>query len=125
MQQTEKYKLNLIEPSDPFLPDSLNQNTQKVEDVLIDKMEGPVTELDHRVSVLEAHRLAFGYFNGSMDRQFIELGFRPKVVFVHDKGKLSSALSVDTPEGVYSPITIEDTGFSFYTVETSVYFAFA
>ena len=34
MQHTEKYKLNLIEPSDPFLPDSLNQNTQKIEDAM-------------------------------------------------------------------------------------------
>ncbi len=34
MQHTTKYQLNLIEPSDEFSPDPLNQNTQKVEDEL-------------------------------------------------------------------------------------------
>lgn len=37
MQQTQKYKLNLIEGSDPFLPDGLNQNPKKIEDVLAEK----------------------------------------------------------------------------------------
>ena len=87
MQHTEKYKLNLIEPSDPFLPDSLNQNTQKVEDVLIDKMEGPVTELDHRVSVLEAHKFACGTYLGTRKEgseiQFVPLPFTPRAVLTH------------------------------------------
>lgn len=34
MRQTAKYQLNLIDSSDPFLPDGLNANTQKIEDVL-------------------------------------------------------------------------------------------
>ena len=34
MQHTDKYKLNLIETSDAFSPDALNENTRKVEDVL-------------------------------------------------------------------------------------------
>ena len=34
MQQTETYKLNLIESSDPFLPDALNENTRKIEEVV-------------------------------------------------------------------------------------------
>lgn len=34
MKQTTKYKLNLIEASDPFGPEALNQNTQAVEDKL-------------------------------------------------------------------------------------------
>ena len=34
MQHTDKYNFNLIETSDPFSPDALNENTQKVEDVL-------------------------------------------------------------------------------------------
>ena len=40
MQQTEKYKLNLIESSDPFLPDGLNQNTLKLEEVVSQHLEG-------------------------------------------------------------------------------------
>ena len=35
MQQTEKYKFNLIETSDAFSPEALNQNAQKLEDALI------------------------------------------------------------------------------------------
>ena len=34
MQQTTKYKFNLIETSDPFGPEALNKNTQAVEDKL-------------------------------------------------------------------------------------------
>lgn len=125
MQQTQKYKLNLIESSDPFSPEGLNANTQKIEDVLMEKMEGPMVGLDQRVTALEGHRLAVGFFSGSMDRQFIEVGFRPKVVLVHDKDKLNSALGVDIPQCATGSIIIEDTGFWFSTVTASVYFAFA
>ena len=34
MQQTEKYKFNLIETSDAFGPEKLNDNAQKLEDAL-------------------------------------------------------------------------------------------
>lgn len=88
MQQTQKYKLNLIESSDPFLPEALNQNTQKVEDVLKEKMEGPVAELDARVTVLEAHKFACGIYTGNYipsrtpEEQFVPLPFTPKAVIV-------------------------------------------
>ena len=39
MQQTETYKLNLIETSDPFSPQALNENTQKLEEVVSEKLE--------------------------------------------------------------------------------------
>lgn len=35
MQQTVKHKLNLIESSDPFLPDALNANTRKGEAAML------------------------------------------------------------------------------------------
>ena len=35
MQQTEKYKFNLIGTSDAFSPDALNDNARKLEDALI------------------------------------------------------------------------------------------
>ena len=34
MQHTDKYKLNLIENSDAFSPDALNENMQKLEAAL-------------------------------------------------------------------------------------------
>ena len=83
MQQTQKYKLNLIESSDPFLPDALNANTQKIEDVLIDKMEGPLSAFDGRVTALEAHRFFVGTYTGTGESpQFVDLGFTPIAVCV-------------------------------------------
>ena len=58
MQQTETYKLNLIESSDPFLPDALNENTQKLEEVVSEKLG----EMDARVTVLEGFKFACGSF---------------------------------------------------------------
>ena len=34
MQQTEKWKLNLIDRDDPFTPDALNENTKRMEAVI-------------------------------------------------------------------------------------------
>ena len=63
MQQTEKYKLNLIERDDAFSPDALNQNTQKLENALA-AHEAAVEEatdgLDARLQVFEAVKIATG-----------------------------------------------------------------
>lgn len=88
MQQTQKYKLNLIESSDPFLPDALNQNTQKLENALSAAIEGHRAETNARLTVLEAHKVVLGKYTGfrtstenmtEYNREmFIDLGFRPK-----------------------------------------------
>ena len=79
MQQTETYKLNLIESSDPFLPDALNENTRKIEEVVQEKL----AEMDARVTVTELHQAAAGTFSYKNDTaQTIELGFTPKAVYV-------------------------------------------
>ena len=70
MQHTDKYKLDLIEKTDAFSPDPLNQNMEKVEAVL--------STLDGRVTVLEARKFATGTRTG----QDIQLGFTPAVVFL-------------------------------------------
>lgn len=57
MQQTTKYKLNLIERDDAFSPDAQNQNTQKVKNALIAHkaaVEEVTDAIDQRVTVLEA-----------------------------------------------------------------------
>ena len=90
MQQTEKYKLNLIESSDPFLPEGLNANTQKVEDVLAARealSDEKLAEMDSRVTVLEGHKLAFGTYKGEVyahvtQAQTIHVGFDPAAVFL-------------------------------------------
>ena len=65
MQQTEKYKLNLIEPSDPFLPEGLNQNAQKIENAMAAHEE----LVDDQITALAARRYLVGTFegNGSAD----------------------------------------------------------
>ena len=83
MQHTEKYKLNLIEPSDPFLPDGLNENTRKLEKVVSETLEG----MDARVTVLEAHKFACGTYLGirkeGSEIQFVPLPFTPRAVLTH------------------------------------------
>lgn len=91
MQQTEKYKLNLIESSDPFLPEGLNENTQKVEDVLKEKMEGPVAALDARVTELEKLKLAYGKIPSS---NTVELPFQPVFVAVNSSWGNDTAIAV-------------------------------
>ena len=91
MQQTEKYKLNLIEPSDPFLPKGLNENTQKIEEVLQTHMEGPVADLENRVTVLEGHRFAYGLVTGD---GVMHLGFKPLAVLTNQRTTHVSTMSV-------------------------------
>ena len=83
MQQTQKYKLNLIESSDPFLPEALNQNTQKLENALSAAIEEHRAETDARLTVLEGHKIYFGYFTAptSGSTLHVPLPFAPKAVF--------------------------------------------
>ena len=109
MQQTDKYKLNLIEPTDPFLPDALNANTQRLEDVLEEKMEGPVADLEQRVTVLEGHKIVLGTYTGnSQTSQFISLDFTPKAVITSGREGFAC---FGAPVGDHA-ITIQKNGFS-------------
>ena len=90
MQQTEKYQFNLIEPSDTFSPDPLNENMEKVE-VQLDTVRAEAAAgdaaLEQRVQVLELHKFAYGYYTGNGekagDSQIIEVGFTPKILITH------------------------------------------
>lgn len=100
MQQTEKYKLNLIERDDAFSPDALNQNTQKVENALA-AHEAAVEEvtdaIDQRVTVLEGFKFAWGGFNlGTEADAVVELDFTPSVVFVFTpiNGRYHGAITI-------------------------------
>ena len=84
MQQTETYKLNLIETSDTFSPAPLNENAQKLEAAIAagDAAEAAaraaaVAALDQRVSVLELHKCVVGYHVGSGT---VDLGFTPAAI---------------------------------------------
>lgn len=85
MQQTEKYKLNLIETSDTFSPNPLNENAQKLEAALdIKANAADHAALEQRVQALELHHFAAGTYTGDGNAsQFIALGFTPEVVMIH------------------------------------------
>ena len=122
MQHTDKYKLNLIEISDAFSPDALNENTRKVEDVLAAQAaaEAAAREtadgaLDQRLTVLEGRRLVVGAYtrNGDKNGMHVELGFTPAaLLFPHNLGMIYVA-----PDCPYSPsplqiaLQIEEGGF--------------
>ncbi len=122
MQHTDKYKLNLIETSDAFSPDALNENTRKVEDVLAAQAaaEAAAREtadgaLDQRLTVLEGRRLVVGAYTGNGDKNgmHVELGFTPAaLLFPHNLGMIYVA-----PDCPYSPsplqiaLQIEEGGF--------------
>ena len=90
MQQTEKYKLNLIERDDAFSPDALNQNTQKVENALTAHaaaVEEVTDALDARLKVLEVKKLAYGHYaatgkTGQDISLTVNLGFTPEVLYL-------------------------------------------
>ena len=86
MQQTEKYKLNLIEKGDVFSPDALNENARKVEEAIAAEAAAQgqaraadIAALDQRLQVFEAHKLVIG---SAGEDEKIYLGFTPKVLFV-------------------------------------------
>jgi hypothetical protein len=105
MQQTNKYKLNLIEKDDTFSPDPLNDNMEKVEGALkaetgarqaADAAEAQAradadaaeararadadAALDRRIQTIEAHKIVFGSAgNGSTTAN---LGFTPLLLYV-------------------------------------------
>ena len=94
MQQTNKYKLNLIEKGDTFSPDPLNDNMEKVEGALkaetgarqaADAAEAQAradadAALDRRIQTIEAHKIVFGSAgNGSTTAN---LGFTPLLLYV-------------------------------------------
>lgn len=122
MQHTDKYKLNLIEISDAFSPDALNENTRKVEDVLAAQAAAEATArdaadgaLDQRLTVLEGRRLVVGTYTGNGDKNgmHVELGFTPAaLLFPHNLGMIYVA-----PDCPYSPsplqiaLQIEEGGF--------------
>ena len=127
MQQTQKYKLNLIERSDPFLPEGLNQNTQKVEDVLKGMEDGPLASMDQRVTVLEGHKMAYGTFSSTtqVDRVHFSLGFPPKVVLymrnVSANGIHEIMMSVRMELGENGSMPLTDDGFDVLSFTYGVY----
>lgn len=71
MRQTEKYQFNLIDPEDKFLPDPLNENTEKTE-----------------AALNSCARIAFGTYvgTGTFGKETpctLTFDFEPKLVMVY------------------------------------------
>ena len=86
MQQTEKYQFNLIETSDTFSPDPLNENMEKLEaalDAVTAHADAGDAALDARLRVFEAkHFVIEGYTgDGTANREFM-LGFDPQMAII-------------------------------------------
>ena len=104
MQQTETYKLNLIESSDPFLPNALNENTQKIEEVVQEKLG----EMDQRVTVLEAKKFAVGTYKAEMNETLkVEVGFTPIALYVGQSRKFSTIHGLILPGDTNIPPFLE------------------
>ena len=104
MQQTETYKLNLIESSDPFLPDALNENTRKIEEVVQEKLG----EMDQRVTVLEAKKFAVGTYKAEMNETLkVEVGFTPIALYVGQSRKFSTIHGLILPGDTNIPPFLE------------------
>ncbi len=117
MQQTQHYKLNLIQPDDPFLPNPLNENTQKL-DAALARVDAAVDDLGPRVTALEVHKVVIGTYNGTASDQVIEVGFTPKGVLVC-RDELARSITFVVPEfPVYSneklQISVVENGFKLY-----------
>lgn len=113
MQQTETYKLNLIETSDTFSPAPLNENMEKLEAALGGvQAEASAGEeaLDQRLTVLEARKFVAGTYtgDGSGTGQFINLGFTPIAVLVQSSAGTWMAVTSVSPGKV---LTIQGGGF--------------
>ena len=123
MQQTKTYKFNLIEPSDTFSPDPLNENAQKLEAALGTKADTAQTAaaaaaLEQRVQVLELHKMAAGYYigdGGQSDKaQFIDLGFTPAIVVTDLPNQTHTNPILCTQDYPGASISIVPGGFKVY-----------
>ena len=94
MQHTDKYNLNIIETTDAFGPEPLNENTRALEaqlDAVRDEFAAADADLSVRMGTLETGRLLWklgsysgngGY--GSSSRSRLEFDFNPiAIVIIH------------------------------------------
>ena len=121
MQQTETYKFNLIEPSDTFSPDPLNENMEKVEaqlDAARAEAAAGDEALEQRITVLEGHKIVMGAFDGD-GKTILEfmVGGTPKLVIVKVDGGSSVMALLDSPLDtgkISNKLYIVDGGFQVY-----------
>ena len=117
MQRTKKWNLNLIERTDAFTPDALNENTEQLEAVLSENLE----RMDAAIIGKGTCSVTTGSFpgNGTSGRE-IKLGFTPKFLIVKGVDNGTASINYSTPswafkvagwQHVESSVTLTSTGF--------------
>ena len=120
MQQTTKYQFKLIEGSDDFSPQPLNDNVEKVEE-LISGVEAAYTP-DNKPYVA-------GSYTGNGSAVTVTLGFKPSFLVI--TGRISTYPVGQDSLGSYDAftagsilttiVTLTDTGFIARTTADNVY----
>ena len=87
MQQTDTYKLNLIEGTDDFLPDALNENMEKLEEVMASQAQSVAALAANLGTAGKNARIAWGSYVGTgacgaSAPNSLQFEFCPTVVFV-------------------------------------------
>ncbi|MDE6261449.1 MAG: hypothetical protein K2M42_11455 [Oscillospiraceae bacterium] len=109
MQQTETYQLNLIETSDTFSPEPLNENMEKVE-AKFAGLDQADAALNSRVTVLEGHKIAVGSYTGGGSQAYtVQVGFRPRAVIIQQATHIGDCFMATAAGGC---VTLTDTGFA-------------
>ena len=125
MQHTNKYNLNIIETTDAFSPEPLNENIRALETLLDAKAaQTDFAALAGRVGTLETGRLCwkFGTYPGTggygtNSRNRMEFDFRPIAIFVYHPSSPTYGGHLWL-RGTYLGISC-DTGYTSYVVNIS------
>ena len=105
MQQTKNHKLKLVEMSDTFSTDPLNENMETI-DAALKAASDTASAISRRVGTLEAKLIACGTYSGTGSSQTISVGFKPRGAVV---GSAVVVGNVEDVNGVYCSLT--DSGF--------------
>ena len=81
MQQTKNHKLKLIEMSDTFSTEPLNENMETI-DAALKAASDTASAISQRVLSLEARHIAIGTYRGQDSALSINVGFAPRAVFI-------------------------------------------
>ena len=117
MQQTSKYQFNLVDGSDDFSPTPLNQNMEKVEEVL-DDMEDAIDGVMEAAYTPDNKPFATGSYTGNLTPTKFTLGFRPSMVIIgrhysgNDETETVGTCHVFQGNGVTNVLTLDNDGFT-------------
>lgn len=108
MQKTKNHDLNLVEMSDTFSTQPLNENMETI-DAALQAISDTASAISKRVVSLEAKHIAFGTYSGSGSSTTITVGFRPRGVAIGGAYSTVIVGNVGDVNGTYGSLT--DSGF--------------